>query len=86
MWTRKHNLSNKNLENQEFLVLICLQLYFKLFFDIKVKDKLEDASYHIPSQLRILRNQPDRVKEIVTPYIQLGAWYANHKSILFVIQ
>ena len=43
---------------------------------------LEDASYHILSQLRILRNQPDRVKEIVTPYIQLGVWYANHESIL----
>ena len=73
MWTRKHYLSNKNLENLELLVLFCLQFYFKHFSDIKVKDKFEDASYHILSQLRILRNQPDRVKEIVTPYIHLGA-------------
>ena len=67
MWTRKYNLSNKNLENLELLVLFCLQFYFKHFFDIKIKDKLENASYHILSQLRILRNQPGRVKEIVTP-------------------
>ena len=82
MWTRKHNLCNKMLENLELLDLFCLQFYFKLFFDIKVKNKLEDTSYHIFSQLRILRNQADRVKEIVTPYIQVGAWYANHESIL----
>ena len=31
MWTRKHNLSSKNLENLELLVLFCLQFYFKLF-------------------------------------------------------
>ena len=58
MWTSKHDLSNKSSENLEFLVLFCLQFYFKLFFDIKVKNKLEDDSYHILSQLRFLRNQP----------------------------
>jgi hypothetical protein len=82
MWTRKHDLTDQNLKNLELLVLFCLQFYFKLFFDIKVKDRLEDASYHILSQLRIIRNQPEIVREIVTPYIQLGAWYANHESIL----
>ncbi|XP_065647557.1 uncharacterized protein LOC136077054 [Hydra vulgaris] len=82
MWTRKHDLTDQNLKNLELLVLFCLQFYFKLFFDIKVKDRLEDASNHILSQLRILRNQPVIVREIVTPYIQLGAWYANYESLL----
>ena len=82
MWTRKHDLTDQNLKNLELLVLFCLQFYFKLFFDIKVKDRLEDASNHILSQLRILRNQPVIVREIVTPYIQLGAWYANHENLL----
>ena len=43
MWTRHHGLTGKDLENLETLVLFCLQMFFKMYYDIKViigKNKL----------------------------------------------
>lgn len=82
MWTRHHGLTGQHLVDLEVLVKFCLQSYFKLYFDIKVKHKLEDAPHHILTQLRILKKQPKRVQDIVTHYIRTGAWYAHPENVL----
>ena len=82
MWTRKHGLTGKNLKNLETIVKFCLQSYFKLFFDIKVKHHLIHGPYHVLTQLRILRTLPKNVKTIVTPYVRTGAWYSHTECIL----
>ncbi|KAG0702766.1 hypothetical protein GWK47_025015 [Chionoecetes opilio] len=41
MWTRKHELTGKELNTLEILVKYCLQVYFKLYYDIKVHHRLE---------------------------------------------
>ncbi|KAG0728087.1 hypothetical protein GWK47_033201 [Chionoecetes opilio] len=43
MWTRKHGLTGKELNTLEILVKYCLQVYFKLYYDIKVHHRLEDG-------------------------------------------
>ena len=66
----------------ETLVKFCLQMYFKLYFDIKVKHSLVDAPHHILTQIRILKKQPKQVREILTFYVRKGAWYAHHENVL----
>ena len=58
LWTRKHDLTGKNLKVLEMLAKFCLQHYFKLFYDIKVKHLIQDAPYHILTSVRLLRQQP----------------------------
>ena len=54
MWTRVHGLAVEDVKVLETLVKFCLQMYFKLNFDIKVKHSLVDAPHHILTQIRIL--------------------------------
>jgi hypothetical protein len=82
MWTRKHGLKGKDLKNLELLVKFCLQSYFKLYFDIKVKHHLIHGPYHVLTQLCILRTLPKKLRNIVTPYIRSGAWYSHTECIL----
>ena len=82
LWTRKHGLSGANYKILEMLVKFCLQWYFKLYFDIKVKHLIEDAPYHILTSLRILKTQPQKVRDAVTFYIKTGAWYAHSECVL----
>ena len=64
------------------LVKFCLEWYFKLYFDIKVKHFIADAPYHILTSLRILRTQPKKVRDVVTFYIRTGAWYSHSECLL----
>lgn len=82
LWTRKHGLTGSNLKVLEMLVKFCLEYYFKIYFDIKVKHLIEDAPYHILTSLRILKKQPKKVRDIVTFYIRTGAWYAHSECLL----
>ena len=82
MLTRKHGFTGSNLKTLELLVQFCLEYYFKLYFDIKVKFHLEDAPYHILTQLRILKTLPKKVRDAVTFYIRTGAWYAHCGCLL----
>ena len=82
LWTRNHGLSGGILENLEVLVRFCLASYFKLFFEIKAKDNLEEGPHHIVSQLRVLKNFPAKIRDIVTPIIRLGAWHAHPENVL----
>jgi hypothetical protein len=82
MWTRDHGLIGREAKNLETLVRFCLQSYFKLFFDIKVKHHLIHGPYHVLTQLRILRTLSRQVKDIITPYVRTGAWYSHSESVL----
>ena len=82
MWTRHHGLTGNDFKVLETLVRFCLEMHLKIFFDIKVKHSLVDAPYHILTQLRILKTQPKKVRDLVTFYIRKGAWYAHHENVL----
>ena len=55
LWIRNHGLQGRLLENVRVLARFCIESYFKLFYIIKVKDRLEDAP-HIVAKLRVLNN------------------------------
>lgn len=66
MWTRKHKLTGQELKALEFFVKFCLQMYFKLYFSIKVHHRLMDNPKHMLMQLRILKSQLKNAREAVT--------------------
>ena len=82
MWTRKHGLSGNNLKVLRLLVNFCLQYYFPVFFDIKVKHHIADGPYHVLKQIRILRTLPKRVQDAITFYVRTGAWFAHPECLL----
>lgn len=82
MWTREHGLTGEPLKTLELFVQFCLQFYFKLYFDIKVKHHLIDGPHHVLTQLRILRTLPEKVQNIVVPYVRTGAWYSHSECLL----
>ena len=57
-------------------------MYFKLFFDIKVRHLIVDAPYHILTSLRILKTQPKEVQDVISFYIRKNAWYAHPECLL----
>ena len=80
--SKKHGLTGNNLEVLRMLGNYAVESYFKLYYDIKVKNSLEEAPYQILTQLRILKKQPAVVQNAVTKYIRTGAWYALSENIL----
>jgi len=82
MWKRKHGLSRSNLRVLESLVKFCLQFYFKIYFDIKVRHLIVDAPYHVLTSLRILRGQPKKVRDPIIFYVRKGAWYAHPECLI----
>ena len=58
------------------------QVYFQVWFEIKVKHSIVNGPHHIITLLRLLSQQSKEVREIVTPYIQSGAWFAHPEAIL----
>ncbi|KAG0724775.1 hypothetical protein GWK47_004955 [Chionoecetes opilio] len=78
---RMHGLTGKELNTLEILVKYCLQVYFKLYYDIKVHHRLEDGPKHILTQLRVMRSQPMKVTA-VTFYVKTGAWFAHSECVL----
>ena len=73
MCTRKYRLTGRDFEILKTLVLFCLQSYFKLYFEIKVKHYLVHGPNHVLTQLRILKSLSMDMLDIVTPYIRTGA-------------
>ena len=82
MWTRKHGLSGRDLKTLELLVLFCLQVYFPLYYGIKVKHRLQDGPHHVLTQIQLLQGQPKKVRDLVTYYVRKGAWYAHPECVL----
>ena len=85
LWTRRHGLSGQPLRNLEVLVRFCCQMYFKMYFEICVKNTLEYGPLHILSELRILKTLPKKVCQIVTPYVKTGAWFSHSECCLLTL-
>ena len=81
LWMSQHGLSGNVLERLELLVRFCINVYFKLYFDIKVKHHIKDAPNHLISTLKLLRQQSEEVRKIITDVIR-GAYSAHSENLL----
>ena len=82
LWTRDHNFQGETLRTFELIVRYVIQSYFKLYFDIKVKNKLVDGPKHILTTIRIYRTQPKEVQKPIKDVIERGAYNAHSENLL----
>ena len=75
-------LQGETLRKFEVIVQFVIQSYFKLYFDIKVKNSLVDAPRHILTALRIFRTQPEEVQAIIKDTLIKGAYHAHSENII----
>ena len=64
MWLRHQGFEGELLDRLEIIVSFIVRVYFKLFFDIKVKHLWTQGPYHILTELRLMRDQPEVVQTI----------------------
>ena len=82
IWTSCHNLEGETLRKLEVLVRFCLEVYFILYFEIKVKHHISNGPAHILRTLELLRNQTEEVKNIITSVVHRGAYHAHPEKIM----
>jgi hypothetical protein len=70
------------LRNLKILSQFVAQVYFHMWFRIKVKHSIVDGPHHLIKLLYLLRAQTVEVKDAVTKSIQNGAFHAHSESLL----
>ena len=82
LWASNHGFDGEILEKFENIVTFIVQVYFPMFFEIKVKHTIVDAPYHILTQLKLLRQQNNLVQQAVESCVRSGALFAHSESVL----
>ena len=77
-----HRLTGKQVRILEVLVRFTIDVYFKMYYDIKVQHHIKDAPLHLVHTLQLLAQQSEEVKEVVTEVIVRGAYSAHSKNLL----
>ena len=82
LWMSDHGLTGETLRILEVLVRFTINVYFKLYFDIKAKHSIKDAPFHLVHMSELLAQQSDEVKAVVTEVIVRGAYSAHSENLL----
>ena len=82
LWMSEHNFTRQTLKKLKLIVNFVCNVYFHMFYKIKVKHNIFYEPNHVVTQLRLLQSRPLQVVKIVSPYIQTGAWFAHSEAIL----
>ena len=82
LWVRDHKLHGETLRKFELIVNFLIQSYFKLYFDIKVKNSLVHGPIHVLTSLRIYRTQAKEVQDAIKETIVRGAYHAHSENII----
>ena len=85
LYCSDHGLDSEEDKKLTLLATFTLQVYHQMFWEIKVKHSIVDAPRHILTNLSLLRRQDQKVREIVTPYICSGAWFAHSEAVLLTL-
>jgi hypothetical protein len=78
----EHNLEGENLRKLDVFVRFCIDVYFNLYFKIKVMHHLKHGPQHVVNSLVKLRAQSDEVKNIITDVVVRGSYHAHSENIL----
>ena len=85
LYMSNHDLTGENLRKFNLIVNFVANVYLPMFYEIKVKHSILDGPRHILTLLRLLRSQPQKVLEIVSWYVNKGAWFAHSEAILLTM-
>ena len=85
LYCSHHGLDEEEEEKLRLLATFTLQHYHHMFWEIKVKHSIVEAPRHILTTLDLLRKQDQLVREVVTPYIRSGAWFAHSEAVILTL-
>ena len=85
LYCSHHGLDEEEEEKLRLLATFTLQHYHHMFWEIKVKHSIVEAPRHILTSLDLLRKQDQKVREVVTPYIRSGAWFAHSEAVILTL-
>ena len=85
LWVRDHKLQGETLRKFELIVKFVIQSYFKLYFDIKVRNSMVEGPNHILTALRIFKKQPNEVQNVIKDTISRGAYHAHSENVLLAL-
>ena len=85
LYMSNHDLTGETLRKFNLIVNFVANVYLPMFYEIKVKHSILDGPRHILTLLRLLRSQPQEVLEIVSWYVNKGAWFAHSEAILLTM-
>ena len=77
LWMCDHNFTGEAVRVLEVLVRFAINVYIKLYYDIKVKHHIKDAPLHHTNALQLLDQLCDYVKAVVRDVIIRGAYSAH---------
>ena len=82
LYMSEHGLDDEVYRKFILIVKYVTQVYFQVWFDIKIKHSIVDGPYHVLTLMCLVRQQSKEVRDIVTPYIRSGARYSHPEGIL----
>ena len=69
LWMSKHGLTGETLRRFRMIIEYVCNIYFHMFYEIKVKHNILDGPKHLITLLCLLRSQQEEVVKIFSPYI-----------------
>ena len=81
----ENGLEGELLYRLEIITTFVVQVYHHMYYEIKVKHGIIDGPNHVLTQLRLIRQQPKVVQDIVVPIAMKGAWFAHSEPILLTL-
>ena len=82
LWCTDHGFTGELLDRFRKIVTYVVQVYFPMYFQIKVKHSIVEAPQHIVTLLRLFNQQDRDVKEATGKYVRSGAWFAHSECLL----
>ena len=83
LYVSKHGLKGQVLKNLALITEFIVTQYYFMWFEIKCRPAFINGPRHILRMVQLLENYaPRRVKEIVVPVINRGAYHAHSENIL----
>ena len=77
---QRTGLTGEGADILGMLVKICVQFYFKIYFDILLK--LENGPPHILTDFRIFSTLSLEGQATIRPIVQTGAWFSHSECCL----
>ena len=74
--------SSDNAEILRLLATWVTQVYFPMFFEIKVKHDIKYGSCHLLKLFQLWQKQDDRIKEASKLYLKSESWWAHPENML----
>ena len=85
LYASDHGLSRKHTNTLRLLATWVTQVYFPMYFGIKVLHHIQYGSCHVVTLFRLWRQQDPKVQTATKAYLPAQAWWAHPEPLLVAL-